>query len=174
MFRVIIVIDLQNDFITGPLGTKEAIDIVPKIKDYIYKNVNQPYTEILFTQDSHDRDFNKYTIEGQCVPEHCIALSEGQKIADNLNHLDYKYYFDSVFKGNFGYLHWGREFYTPPDTIELVGLCTDICVISNALILRSTFPKAKIIVHSDMCAGTTPEKHKAALEVMKSCLIEVD
>ena len=169
MNKVLIVIDFQNDFITGPLGTPEAVALIPKIEKYIKKCVDNFY-QIIFTQDSHN-DFYPFTIEGQCVPKHCIYHTEGYKI---VNDLDKGYFFDVLNKSTFGYLKWDEAFFNAPDVIEIVGVCTDICVISNALILRSTFPRAKIIVHSDMCAGTTPEKHEAALEVMRSCLIEVD
>lgn len=170
MNKVLIVIDLQNDFVTGSLGTKEAIAIVPKIKNYVNKCVGEFYN-VFFTRDRHDEDFYKYTIEGQYVPEHCIDGTEGTNVVDGLNR---GYIFNEIKKGTFAYLNWEEWFLTSPDIIEIVGVCTDICVISNALVLRSLFPRARIVVHSDMCAGTTPEKHLAALEVMKSCLIEVD
>ena len=173
MNKVLIVVDLQNDFITGPLGTKEAVAIVPKIDNYIDECLNQKegFFEIIFTKDIHSKNFYKYTIEGQYIPEHCINETDGQKIVNNLNN---HFGFKTIHKHTFTYTKWDEWFSViVPDIIEIVGLCTDICVISNALVLRSVFPNARIIVHSDMCAGTTPEKHIAALEVMKSCLIEV-
>lgn len=169
MNKVLIVVDLQNDFVTGPLGTKEAINIVPKVEDYVNKCAGDFY-HIIFTKDSHN-EFYPFSIEGQCVPEHCIYHTKGYEIVDDMNE---GRFFDVLHKGTFGYLKWDEAFFNAPDIIEIVGVCTDICVISNALILRSTFPRARIIVHSDMCAGTTPEKHRAALDVMKSCLVEVD
>lgn len=168
MNKVLIVVDLQNDFVTGPLGTKEAVNIVPKVEKYVKECAGNFY-QVIFTKDCHS-DFYPFTVEGQYVPKHCIPDTEGYKIVNNL---DKGYFFDVLNKETFGYLKWDKELFVAPDVIEIVGVCTDICVISNALILRSIFPKARIIVHSDMCAGTTPEKHMAALEAMKSCLIEV-
>lgn len=167
--NILIVIDFQNDFVTGPLGTPEAVALIPKIEKYIKECAGNFY-QVIFTKDSHN-DFYPFTIEGQYIPEHCIYDTKGREIVNNL---DRGFFYDILNKGTFGYLKWDAALFNSPDVIEIIGVCTDICVITNALILRSTFPRARIIVHSDLCAGTTPEKHNAALEVMKSCLIEVD
>lgn len=179
--KTLIVIDMQNDFVTGPLGTPEARDIVPKIKNKIKKEYNQSANKVIFTQDCHhlcDWD-NREKIEIKNVPMHCITGTPGWCIVDEL----FPFTDDIIAKNNFGYLNWktffiGPDFSSsykrlPPTSIEIVGVCTDICVISNALILRAIFPETPIIVDASCCAGTTPEKHKAALEVMKSCCIEV-
>lgn len=166
MNKILIVIDFQNDFVTGPLGTPEAVALIPKIEKY----VNECVGKVIFTKDCHSGLYS-FTIEGQHVPKHCIYHTEGYKI---VNDLDKEYFFDVLNKATFGHLKWDEVFFNTPDVIEIIGVCTDICVITNALILRSTFPRTKIIVHSDLCAGTTPKKHEAALEIMKSCLIEVD
>lgn len=166
MKKTLIVIDMQNDFIDGSLGTKEAQAIVPNVKKKILEYRDRG-DRILFTRDTHDADYLN-TPEGKILPvEHCIRGTHGWEIAEGLE-TDGADYID---KPTFGWTHWKER--TLTDTIELVGLCTDICVVSNALILKATFPEAEIIVDADCCAGVTPEKHRAALEVMKSCQIEV-
>lgn len=180
MKRTLIVIDMQNDFVTGNLGTPEARAIVPKIETKIKEEYNNHSTdEIVFTQDSHHlRNWNNpMKIEMNKVPLHCIKDTPGWCIVDTL----FPFANDVITKDSFGYLNWKTFFIDPdlsykrfpPTSIEIVGVCTDICVISNALILRAVFPETPIIVDASCCAGTTPEKHKAALEVMKSCCIEV-
>ena len=167
--RYLIVVDMQNDFVTGSLGTKEAQDIVPNVIDKVdeYWSNND---EIIFTMDTHSNDY-LMTLEGINLPvKHCIKYTGGWGIIDQLN----IYIYDVVYKSTFGYLWEDEISYDDQITsIELCGLCTDVCVISNALILRTMFPNTKIIVDSSCCAGTTPEKHKYALEVMKSCGIDV-
>lgn len=167
--RYLIVVDMQNDFVTGTLGTKEAQDIVPnvvnKVNECWYNN-----DEIIFTMDTHGNDY-LITLEGKKLPvKHCIKYTCGWGIIDELcGYLDHV-----IQKSTFGY-SWKDEICEEShiESIELCGLCTDVCVISNALILRAMFPNTKIIVNSSCCAGTTPEKHKYALEVMKSCGIDV-
>ncbi|MDV3427439.1 MAG: cysteine hydrolase [Bacillota bacterium] len=179
--KALIVVDMQNDFVTGNLGTPEARDIVLKIKTKIKNYIeNNPSTDqVVFTQDSHSIYGwnNPEKIEMKNVPPHCIDGTPGWCIVDEL----FPFVNEIIVKNNFGYLNWETFFIDnnysykrlPPTSIEIVGVCTDICVISNALALRAIFPKAQIIVDASCCAGTTPEKHKAALEVMKSCCIEV-
>ena len=169
--KTLIVIDMQNDFVTGSLGTPEARDIVPKIRAKIKKEYNKSTNEIIFTQDNHHLwDWNNSKkIEMNKVPPHCTKGTPGWCIVDTL----FPYTDKVITKDNFGCFNW--NFINPNllTSIEIVGVCTDICVISNALILRALFPETPIIVDASCCAGTTPEKHKAALEVMKSCCIEV-
>ena len=176
--RALIVIDMQNDFITGSLGTPEARAIVSKIETKIKKEYSLSTDRIVFTQDSHflrdwDYDNPAEKIEMSKVPPHCIKNTPGWCIVDTL----FPFVDNVIIKDNFGYLYWGDRLLSykvaPPTYIEIFGVCTDICVISNALALRAIFPKTPIIVDASCCAGTTPEKHKAALEVMKSCCIEV-
>lgn len=181
MRKALIVIDMQNDFVMGNLGTPEARDIIPKIKAKIKEEYNKSTDEIIFTQDSHYlQNWNnpiEERIEMNKIPLHCIKNTPGWCIVDEL----FPFANNVIVKDNFGYLNWETFFIDPnlsykrfpPTSIEIVGVCTDICVISNALALRAIFPKAKIIVDASCCAGSTPEKHKAALEVMKSCCIEV-
>lgn len=163
--KTLIVIDMQNDFIDGSLGTKEAVAIVDKVKKKIDEYENNG-DEIIFTRDTHQKDYLE-TPEGRKLPvEHCIEGTHGWEIADGLERENAKY----INKPTFGYTGWNSvEF----EEIELVGLCTDICVVSNALILKAQFPHAKISVDSSCCAGVTPESHNCALETMKMCQIEI-
>jgi nicotinamidase-related amidase len=164
--KTLIVIDMQNDFISGSLGTKEAQAIVPNVKKKI-EEYKARGDEIIFTRDTHQSDYLE-TNEGKHLPiKHCINGTYGWIIADEVNYPEYKH----VNKRTFGYTFWNYE--EEFEEIELVGLCSDICVISNALILKAQFPKINITVDASCCAGTTPKKHKAALEVMKSCQINV-
>lgn len=166
MSRTLIVVDMQNDFIDGSLGTKEAQSIVPnvanKIKEYKDRGDN-----IIFTRDTHETNYLN-TPEGKKLPvEHCIDGTHGWQITDELDVENCR----CVNKPTFGWTHWNVM--NLGDEIELVGLCTDICVVSNALILKATFPYADITVDASCCAGVTPETHKAALETMKMCQINV-
>lgn len=156
---------MQNDFIDGSLGTKEAQDIVPKVAAKI-REYQEAGDQIIFTRDTHGEDYLE-TPEGKKLPvEHCIKGAKGWMIADGLE-VDGAEYID---KPNFGWSHWNEWTF---DEIEMVGLCTDICVVSNALILKAEFPEVKITVDASCCAGVTPESHEAALLTMKMCQIDV-
>lgn len=164
--KTLIVVDMQNDFISGVLGTSEAQSIVPNVKRKIeeYDNCEDA---IVFTRDTHFEDYLE-TNEGKNLPvKHCIMGTHGWEIEDGLE-LPYAKYLN---KQTFGWLGWNM--FDFENEIEIVGLCTDICVVSNAIILRAMFPEIKITVDASCCAGTTPENHKAALHVMKSCQINV-
>ena len=166
MSRVLIVIDMQNDFVTGALGSKEAQAIVPnvqaKIKEYADRG-----DRIIFTRDTHEENYLD-TAEGKKLPViHCIKGTDGWQIIPQLEVEGCEY----IDKPTFGWLNWGG--FGKHDEIELVGVCTDICVVSNALILKAMYPEAVISVDAGCCAGVTPEKHEAALETMKSCQIDV-
>lgn len=167
--KTLIVVDMQNDFVTGSLGTKEAVAIVPNVKKKIEEYFSNG-DEIIFTRDTHyDVDYLD-TQEGKKLPvEHCIYASNGWEIVDGLEVGDCKY----IDKQSFGTLEWEDFALDLDEEIELVGVCTDICVVSNALILKAMFPELKITVDASCCAGTTPERHKDALETMKSCQIDV-
>ena len=163
--KTLIVIDMQNDFVTGPLGTKEAQEIIANVNQKI-SEYDRRGDEIIFTRDTHyDNYFN--TREGKMLPVlHCVCESDGWRIVDGLETSDCTY----INKENFGWRNWDdRNF----EEIEIIGVCTDICVISNALILKAQFPEVKIVVDANCCAGTTPELHEAALRVMRSCQIDV-
>lgn len=177
--KVLIVIDVQNDFVTGSLGTPEAQAIVPKIKEKFeeYKN-NGDY--VVYTMDTHNSDYLN-TSEGKKLPvEHCIYRTSGWEVIDEIHPAKNNCNnFMVCKKSTFGYKGWDWEeiFGTDSDignlNIEIIGVCTDICVITNALLIKTYYPEAEIIVDAVCCAGTTPEKHKAALDVMESCQINV-
>ena len=165
MKEVLLIIDMQNDFIDGSLGTKEAQAIVPKVTELAKKSEN-----IIFTQDTHAKNYLE-TQEGKNLPiEHCIMNSHGWEICDALKSFitDHNVFTKPTF-GCTRLIHAISDY----DTIVLVGLCTDICVISNALLIKDYYPEKKIIVDSSCCAGVTPESHKNALNAMKSCQIEI-
>ncbi len=165
MKKTLIVIDMQNDFIDGSLGTKEAKAIVKNVKEKI-SNYKACGGEIIYTRDTHGENYLS-TSEGKNLPVvHCVKDTWGWQIADGL----YKDGCEVIDKPSFGYTGWERFAF---EKIELCGLCTDICVVSNALILKAVFPEIEIVVDSSCCAGVTPETHRAALETMKMCQIKV-
>lgn len=165
MKKTLIVVDMQNDFIDMALGTPEAVAIVPKVKAKIQEYLAAGH-EVLYTRDTHGEDYLQ-TPEGQKLPvPHCIRGTKGWEIADGL----YAEGCRILDKPNFGWPHWGRE---QLEEVELVGLCTDICVVSNALILKAVFPEAVVKVDARCCAGVTPATHAAALATMKMCQIDV-
>lgn len=164
--RTLIVVDMQNDFVTGSLGTKEAQAIVPNVAEKI-KEYKESGDRVIFTQDTHDNGYLD-TPEGKKLPViHCVEGTKGWQIVDELD-INGRL---CIRKETFGWMHWGDLFLG--DEIELIGLCTDICVVSNALILKATYPEVEITVDASCCAGVTPETHKAALETMKQCQINV-
>lgn len=168
--KSLIVIDMQNDFVTGSLANPAAAAVVPFIKSEIESG---KYRNILFTQDTHNKGYLG-TQEGRKLPvEHCIFGTEGWKIIDALK--GYANDSNTITKPSFGFVGWWHEQYglEDSDEIVLVGTCTDICIVSNALILKAMFPSKEITVLANGCAGVTPEKHAAALETMKSCQINV-
>ena len=164
--KTLIVIDMQNDFVNGALGTKEAEAIVENVKNKIneyYKNGNK----IIFTRDTHFDDYLE-TNEGRFLPvKHCVKGSDGWQIVEGLEVSNAIY----IDKPTFGYTEWCK--YDLGDEIELIGLCTDICVVSNALIIKALYPEANVTVDSNCCAGVTPETHEAALKTMKMCQINI-
>lgn len=169
--KILIVVDMQNDFISGTLGTREAQAIVPNVKKKIKEYVDNG-EHVIFTMDTHYENYME-TLEGQKLPiKHCIKDTEGWFINENVEETKYEH----VCKETFGYLGWKEKFsdyHINQIEIEIIGLCTDICVVSNALILRAMYPNTKITVDANCCAGVTPENHKAALTTMKSCQIDV-
>ena len=165
MKRTLIVIDMQNDFITGSLGTKEACEIVENVKGKIAQS-KENGDEIIFTRDTHGENYLS-TPEGKNLPVvHCVKGTTGWEIAEGL----YENGCEIIDKPSFGYTGWNRFDF---EKVELCGLCTDICVVSNALILKAFFPEAEISVDPSCCAGVTPESHAAALETMKMCQIKI-
>ena len=171
--KVGIVVDMQKDFIYGPLGTFEAQAIVPYVQEQCQ---NKTYDMIFLTQDWHGKVENRNYIEMNKVPFHCIAGTKGAGFIDLFPAVTWRVIqkdtfgtFDlpsAILEESYGY---GEDI----TEIHIMGVCTDICVISNALILRAAFPTIPIYVHANGCAGTTPEAHEAALMIMRNCLVEV-
>ena len=184
--KVLVLVDLQKDFIDGALGTEEAKAIVPKVVDKINNYDNKRNTLLLFTKDTHYENYLD-TLEGKILPiSHCIEGTPGWSINKDIKNAVKANRFLSysskeiiksrIYKNTFGSDVLGDLLVKHKDEIEeveFVGLCTDICVVSNALMARQKLPNVVIRVDASCCAGTTLEKHLAALEVMKSCHIEI-
>lgn len=194
--KVLVLIDVQNDFIDGALSNENAQKVIPNIVNKIEKFDGDA---IIYTLDTHDKDYLK-TKEGEKLPvEHCIIDTHGWDLNKDVKNAliekhneDYKISY--ILKPTFGSvcnfmddngpttntlvecilnMETGTSSPTPME-IEMCGFCTDICVVSNALILKAfTYDFAEITVDSSCCAGVTPEKHEAALDVMRSCQINV-
>lgn len=165
MRRTLIVVDMQNDFIDMALGTKEAVAIVPAVREKI-RQYAENGDRIIYTRDTHGENYLE-TPEGKKLPVvHCVRGTQGWQIADGL----YVEGSKIIDKPNFGWPNWDQE---QLEEVELVGLCTDICVVSNALIIKATFPDAKVSVDSACCAGVTPASHEAALTTMAMCQIDI-
>ena len=165
MKKTLLVIDMQKDFIDGALGTKEAVAIVNNVKKKIAQ-YQESGDEIIFTRDTHQQDYLN-TNEGKHLPvEHCIEGTDGWQIPKELEAPGALY----IDKPSFGYMKWDKY---NLEEVEIVGLCTDICVVSNALIIKATYPEIKVTVDASCCAGVTPESHLAALTTMKMCQVEV-
>ena len=165
MKRTLIVVDMQNDFIDMALGTKEAVAIVPYVKAKIAEYIKNG-DEVIYTRDTHGEDYLE-TTEGKKLPvPHCIKGSKGWEIAEGI----YVEGCKIIDKPNFGWPNWDEE---SLEEVELVGLCTDICVVSNALIIKATFPNAVVTVDKNCCAGVMPDSHNAALVTMQMCQIDI-
>lgn len=172
MTKALVVVDMQNDFISGSLGSDDAKGIVSAV---VHEISDLSYDQILVTMDTHPENYME-THEGRYLPvEHCIKGSDGWKINDEIQSaLDQREAVRVLEKPTFGSENLAETMKEiNPDEIVLVGLCTDICVISNALLLRAALPETEISVIADACAGVTREKHACALEVMRSCQINV-
>ena len=168
--KVLCVIDMQNDFIDGALGTKEAEAILENVKAKIDLYRNNGDT-VIFTRDTHTEEYMN-TQEGKNLPvPHCIKNTEGWEISSELI-TEGSVIID---KPTFGSYELTEHIATLSDveSIELIGLCTDICVISNAMLLKAKFTETPISVDSSCCAGVTPESHLNALSAMKMCQIEI-
>ena len=169
--NILVVIDMQNDFIDGALGTPEAEAIVPNVVDRV-KNFNGL---VLATRDTHNTDYLE-TLEGRKLPvEHCIRGTYGWEIREEIAELLESAPIDKTAFGSETLGKVLKEFNKTEkiDSITLIGLCTDICVISNAMLLKAFLPEVPILVDSNCCAGVTAESHERALEAMKVCQIEI-
>lgn len=176
--KILVVVDMQNDFISGSLGTKEAQAIVPKV----VQKIKEWDGYIYVTQDTHKEDYLD-TQEGKNLPvEHCILHTWGHEIEKNIDNAMREREEDVYgffYKNTFGSYELALDLSNlnkegdSIDEIQLVGVCTGICVISNALLIKAFLPETKISVDASYCACVTPESHKRALEAMKLCQIEI-
>lgn len=172
MRKILIVIDMQNDFIDAALGSQEAVSIVEAVKDKIR---SYPAADVIATMDTHGDNYMN-TQEGKYLPvPHCIKGTDGWQIRPDIAELLTG---AAIYeKPTFGSTALAADLKAISEKeeieLELIGLCTDICVVSNALLLKATVPEVRISVDPACCAGVTPEKHLAALETMRSCQIQV-
>jgi nicotinamidase-related amidase len=191
MKKVLVIVDMQNDFVDGALGTAEAQVIAPKVADYIREHADKD-TILLFTKDTHNMDYME-TLEGKNLPvAHCIKDTTGWELApviaealydtrekyDSFNSY-FPYVSDHVIKKpTFGSLDFQNLLYVidsecPVKEITLMGLCTGICVLSNAILAKATLPDVPVRVVEDCCACVSPKSHETAIEAMKMCQIEI-
>ena len=172
MQDILIVVDMQNDFIDGALGTAEAVAIVPRVVE----KVNDFMGTVIFTRDTHGGNYMQ-TQEGRNLPvPHCIKGSHGWEVCPALEPLRTGLTID---KPTFGSAELGKALLEldakePVGSITLVGLCTDICVISNAMIAKAFLPEVPVTVDAACCAGVTPESHRNALNAMKMCQVRIE
>ncbi len=173
MKKLLIVIDMQNDFVDGSLGTEMAVAIVPRVRAKIDEYARRG-DYIIFTRDTHGKDYLA-TQEGRKLPvEHCVAGTAGWEIHGGLDAGVNVYAY--INKPSFGYGGWEGALSGITGGIggiELCGLCTDICVVSNAMIIKAFFPELPLTVDAACCAGVTKESHEAALTTMKMCQVEI-
>lgn len=184
--RVLVIVDCQVDFVDGALGSVNAQAVIPHMKERI-KDYADGDTLILFTKDTHDEEYDK-TMEGYHLPvAHCIRGTPGWSLVKEISSLADGYsnfltYSDGeivhsrILKDTFGSVKLAellRRYEYEITDITFMGFCTDICVISNVLLTKAFLPNTRIIVDASCCAGSTEKKHLAALEVMKSCHIDV-
>ena len=174
MKKYLIVTDMQNDFIDGALGTPEAVSIVPAVCEKIRAFDG----EIIVTMDTHDSDYLEKR-EGRFLPvEHCIRGTEGWDLSKEVKSALYGKTYRVLEKITFGSVDLpkllkdlsGEENFE----VHVIGLCTDICVVSNAMLIKANFPEADIYVDAACCAGVSPESHRAALQTMKSCQMIIE
>ena len=174
MKKVLVVVDMQKDFVDGALGTKEAVAIV----DAVVEKVKTFDGEVIFTRDTH---FDNYmeTQEGANLPvPHCVKDTEGWDLIPELKAFCEEMKCKVYDKPTFGSTELAADLKALYDageleSVELIGICTDICVVSNALLIKAFMTELPVSLDSSCCAGVTPEKHEAALETMRSCQVLV-
>jgi nicotinamidase-related amidase len=176
MNKLLVVVDMQNDFIAGVLGTKEAEQIVEAVVNKL-KLYEENGDSIIFTRDTHAKEYLE-TQEGRNLPvKHCVKGTKGWEINQSIEKACEISKYKSYEKVTFGSSELAKDImngvYQNINEIELVGLCTDICVISNALLIKAFLPEVPITVDAKCCAGVTPESHRNALEAMKVCQVNV-
>ena len=166
--NLLIIIDMQEDFVRGTLANSAAEAIIPAIREKINLFLANG-DEVWFTRDTHKSNY-LFTQEGQNLPvAHCIDGTKGWTIVDELEEPACHH----INKHSFGYDHWDLENLDDYDNIELVGTCTSICVVSNALAIKSLYPEIPVHVDASCCACVNEESHKAALQTMKMCQVSV-
>ena len=169
---VLIVVDMQQDFIDGALGSEEAVTIVEKVAEKV-RAAEEEGVLVLFTRDTHGEDYMN-TEEGKNLPvPHCIKHTEGWQVSGKIPYPQEARSFDKLTFGSLDLGNFLKELAFPPERVELVGLCTDICVLSNAVIAKAALPNAHIVVDAACCAGVTPVSHDTALAAMKAIQVEV-
>lgn len=170
--KYLVVIDMQNDFVTDALGTREAEAIVEAVTEKI-KNFDGA---VIFTMDTHEENYLE-TQEGKMLPvKHCIRNTKGWQLVDGIGRLQREKNAPVYEKPTFGSVRLAKELRgryenNELESVELIGLCTDICVISNALLIKAYIPECPVYVDAACCAGVSPQKHNAALETMESCQV---
>ena len=168
MKKILVVVDMQNDFIDGALGSKEAVAIVP----YVKQKIESFDGKVFFTRDTHFDDYMT-TQEGKNLPvPHCVQNTAGWEIRAELDALRKTDAIDKITFGSkdlIGVIEQEKDV----ESITFVGLCTDICVISNVMLTKAFFPEIPLIVDAKGCAGVTPESHQNALNAMKMCQVEI-
>ena len=172
MKKLLVVVDMQKDFVDGALGTKEAQVIVPNVVNKI-EEAEKNGIEIIFTKDTHEENYLN-TQEGKNLPIiHCVKNTDGWELIPDLS--GYEVTHKVIEKPTFGSTHLAHYVAKGNyDEVELIGLCTDICVISNAMIIKAVDTEVLVKVDASCCAGATPESHQNALEAMRMCQIVVD
>lgn len=180
MKKILVVVDMQNDFTSGVLGNPECEATVTNVVDVINNN---KFDEVYLTRDTHQEDYLE-TQEGKNLPVvHCIEFSEGWQIRPEvIDAINHKYGSNVHFidKPSFGSIYLANllreEYFTEQENVEitLIGVCTGICVISNAMLIKAALPEAKVKVIEKACACVTPESHKNAIEAMKMCQISIE
>jgi len=166
--KILVVVDMQNDFIDGALGTPEAVSIVP----YVRQVIESFDGKVLFTRDTHFADYMD-TQEGKNLPvPHCVKDTEGWQIRKELDALRKTPAIDKITFGSKDLVEILKE-EPSVESITFVGLCTDICVISNVMLTKAFFPEIPLIVDAKACAGVTPESHQNALAAMKMCQVRI-
>ena len=167
--KLLVVVDMQNDFIGGALGTQEAQSILPAVRARI-ADARKEGEEVAFTRDTHGEEYLS-TQEGKNLPvPHCIAGTAGHEIAAGLC-LAGERVFDKPAFGSIELAAHVKE--RGFAAVELVGVCTDICVISNALLIKAFCPEAEVCVRAGCCAGVTPQSHQTALAAMRACQVKI-
>lgn len=169
MKKLLIVVDMQKDFISGVLGTQQAQEIIPAVLERIEDAKEQGET-IVFTRDTHEENYLS-TQEGKNLPVvHCVKGTDGWQIDERI----YSDGFKIFDKGTFGSIDLAKYVYDGAfDSVELIGVCTDICVISNAMLIKAFCPEISVSVRSNCCAGVTPDSHNNALKAMATCQIKI-